>query len=249
MRRPIILAIALCAVVLGTASLAVEVAGAGDAGTPHYPDLQTLPPSDVRVQRDRVTGTRELRFSNTVANLGPGRLEVLPVNYSGTGITEAYQRVYTDDVSGAWSILDTIHAGTFECHASHGHWHFEGFALYELRSAASDGTIGDQVVASSEKISFCMMDTTRVSSSIQHSSNKTYSTCTRDEAQGISVGWADTYSWRLAGQSLDITNVPNGVYWLVSTADPEGRLLETDDGNNRGAVQVSIKGNKATVLR
>ena len=249
MRRPIILAVALCAVALGTASLSADGAGAGDAGSPHYPDLQTLPPSDVRVQRDRVTGTRELRFSNTVANLGQGRLEVMPVNYASTGVTEAYQRVYTHDVSGAWSILDTVHAGTFEFHTSHGHWHFQGFALYELRGVAADGSIGDQVVASSEKISFCMMDTTRVSSAIQHSSNKTYSTCTRDEAQGISVGWADTYSWRLAGQSLDITNVPNGVYWLVSTADPDSRLLETDDSNNRGAVQVSIKGNKVTVLK
>jgi len=88
-----------------------------------------------------------------------------------------------------------------------------------------------------------------VASTLQHASPKTYSACTRDQAQGISVGWADTYGWRLAGQSIDVSSVPDGTYWLVSTADPEGRLLETDDGNNTAAIRVAIKGNKATVLK
>src|SRR6266545_5129327 len=51
-----------------------------DAGTTHYPDLQTLPPSDVTIETDATTGRKLLRFSNTIANEGKGRLEVVPVN-------------------------------------------------------------------------------------------------------------------------------------------------------------------------
>ena len=239
----------ITALLLAACSLAVSAAQAGDAGTPHYPDLQTLAPTDVHIQKDRSTGTRFLRFSNTVANLGQGRLEVMPINNAATGLTDAYQRVYTHNASGVWLIQNTVYAGTFAFHPEHGHWHFEGFALYELRGVAADGSIGTQVFGSSGKVSFCMLDTTRVTSTIEHSSPKTYSTCPRDQTQGISVGWADTYGWRLAGQSIDVSNVPDGTYWLVSTADPEDRLLETNDSNNAAAIRVAIKGNRATVLK
>jgi len=239
----------ITALLLAACSLAVSAAQAGDADTPHYPDLQTLAPADVHIQKERSTGARYLRFSNTIANLGQGPLEVMPINNAATGLTDAYQRVYTHNASGAWLIQNTVQAGTFAFHPAHGHWHFEGFALYELRGVGSDGTIGATVYGSSSKVSFCMIDTTRVSSTLQHASPKTYSACARDQVQGISVGWADTYGWRLAGQSIDVSNVPDGTYWLVSTADPEGRLLETSDTNNTAAIRVAIKGNKATVLK
>ena len=239
----------ITALLLAASSLVVSAAQAGDAGTPHYPDLQTLVPTDVHIQKERSTGARYLRFSNTIANLGQGRLEVMPINNAVTGLTDAYQRVYTHNASGGWLIQNTVHAGTFAFHSAHGHWHFEGFALYELRGVAPDGSIGASVHGSSSKVSFCMIDTTRVTSTLQHSSAKTYSACTRDQAQGISVGWADTYGWRLPGQSIDVSNLPDGTYWLVSTADPGGRLLETNDGNNTAAIRVVIKGNKDTALK
>jgi len=238
-----------CGFILAVTFLASTVAQAGDAGTAHYPDLQTLSPTDVHVQKNRSTGARYLRFSNTIANLGQGRLEVVPVNNALTHLTDAYQRIYTHNSSGVWLIQNSVYAGTFAFHPDHGHWHFEGFALYELRGVAADGSIGTNLYGSSAKVSFCMIDTTRVTSTLQHSSPKTYSACSRDQMQGISVGWADTYGWRLAGQSIDISNVADGTYWLVSTADPEGRLLEADDGNNTAAIRVAIKGNKATVLK
>ena len=237
------------ALLFAAGSLAVSAAQAGDPGTPHYPDLQTLSPTDIHIQKDRSTGTRLLRFSNTIANLGQGRLDVIPINNAATGLTDAYQRVYTHTAAGAWSVQNTVHAGTFAFHPAHNHWHFDEFALYELRGVAADGSIGTNVYGSSAKVSFCMMDTTRITSTIEHSSAKTYSTCPRDQVQGISVGWADAYGWRLAGQSIDVSGVPDGTYWLVSTSDPGGRLLETNDSNNTTALRVAIKGNKATVLK
>src|SRR5207253_9824049 len=74
----------------------------GPAGTPHYPDLVTLPPFDIGIEYDSGTGKKLLRFSNAVANLGEGPLDVVPVNNATTGTTEAYQRLYSHDTNGNW---------------------------------------------------------------------------------------------------------------------------------------------------
>jgi FlaG/FlaF family flagellin (archaellin) len=84
--RRVVLAIAIAALL----AAAVGSAVAGDADTVHYPDLRTLTPSDIKVQRDRATGAKLLRLSNTVANLGDGRLELRPENDPVTGTTQAY---------------------------------------------------------------------------------------------------------------------------------------------------------------
>src|SRR6266704_1311860 len=64
----------------------------GPAGTIHYPDLRTLPPSDIGIEYDPTTGQKLLRFSNAIANLGEGPLEVIPTNKATTATTDAYQR-------------------------------------------------------------------------------------------------------------------------------------------------------------
>ena len=53
---------------------------AAPANTEHLPDLQTLKPSDLAI--DTSGGVKNLRFSNTVVNLGAGRLELRPSNPS-----------------------------------------------------------------------------------------------------------------------------------------------------------------------
>jgi hypothetical protein len=240
---------ALAVLLLAPAFALAAVAQAGDAGTPHNPDLQTLKPSDIHLQRDRATGQKLLRFSNTIANLGQGPLELRPVNNAANGTTDAYQRVYTHDAGGDWSPYSETQVGTFAFHPAHNHWHFGSFATYELRNVAPDGGIGSTVYAISDKVSFCVIDITSVDPSLEHASGSTYLGCSQNGVQGLSVGWADVYTWSLAGQSLDVTNIANGTYWLVSTADPENLVAETNDGNNAGAVKVQLKGNTAKVVR
>src|SRR5436305_265147 len=82
------------------------------------------------------------------------------------------------------------------------------------------------VLSSSQKVSFCLTDYAQVNSSLEHSATATYIPCEQTDPQGISVGWADVYDWDLEGQSLDITGLPDGDYWLVSTADPDNLLNE-----------------------
>src|SRR5712692_69409 len=86
-RRLIVLFAVSCLTFEGVVNIAV----ANPAGTIHYPDLQTLPPSDVGIYHDQSTGKKLLRFSNTIANLGEGPLTLIPKSNSAKGGTDAYQ--------------------------------------------------------------------------------------------------------------------------------------------------------------
>ena len=216
---------------------------AGPPGTIHYPDLQTMPPTDVGIEYDRATGHKFLRFSNTIANLGEGPLEVIPTNNAATATTDAYQRLYSHDESGNWYVASTVYVGTFVFHPQHNHWHFEDFARYELHDVAPDGFLGSAVLSSSQKVSFCLTDYALIDSSLEHAAKETYIPCEQTDPQGISVGWADAYVWNLEGQTLDITGLPDGDYWLVSTTDPDDLLNEGGgafERNNTSSVKVQI---------
>lgn len=228
-----------------------ENARANDPDTIHYPDLQTLAPYNLILDRDH--GRTLLRFSNTVANRGRGPLEVFPVNNATDGTTDAYQRLYSHDAFGNGYVVATRFVGKFVFHPEHNHWHFDDFALYQLRNVAPDGSMGSAVLASSGKVTFCITDNTQIDLTIEHAAPQTYTACGVELPQGLSVGWGDTYAYYLAGQSLDITGLPNGIYWLVSLADPDNVLEEgggAAEANNAGAVKFQIlPGKKIKILQ
>jgi hypothetical protein len=56
------------------------------------------------------------------------------------------------------------------------------------------------------------------------------------------VGWGDTYVQSIAGQSFDITKVPNGTYYIEITANPLGVLHETSTGNDVSLRKVILGG-------
>jgi hypothetical protein len=179
-------------------------------------------------------------------------MELVPHNNEANGTTDAYQILYSHDADGEWYEVSSTQVGTFILHPQHDHWHFEDFARYELRNATSNGSIGDTVLAVNSKVSFCLMDSGPVNSGLEHAGTQTYLECNQMDPQGISVGWADVYSWNLFGQSLDITGLPNGDYWVVSTADPDNLINEgggREESNNTAAVKIRIKGSKVSVRR
>lgn len=225
-----------------------NLASAYTAGQEHYPDLQTLKPSEIRITRScSLWGLgsckKTLRFSNVAWNSGNGRLEMRPQNNSSTGKTTAYQRIYSHDASGSWYFVRERAAGEFSYHASHSHWHFEGFANYSLVTAnASDTVIRGTTKRSSQKTTFCVIDTNRISGSLEHAESQRYTKCGQSDWTGLSVGWGDRYGWDLPGQEIDVTGQPDGYYWLVSTVDFQQRLLETNDANNCAAAKIEIRG-------
>lgn len=118
----------------------------------------------------------------------------------------------------------------FEFSPCHGHYHYSGFANYELRT--TDG----RVVTRGRKQAYCMEDSFRARSGPALACTNRY-TC---EAQGIQAGWADLYGNDLDCQWIDITEVPPGQYLLAVTLNPTRTFQELSFDNNTTVVPVTI---------
>ncbi|KYG06111.1 lysyl oxidase family protein [Sorangium cellulosum] len=117
----------------------------------------------------------------------------------------------------------------FEYSACHGHYHFEGYARYELL----DGT--GAVVATGHKQAFCLLDSSPVGIPGSPSTSRFH--C---GFQGIQRGWSDVYTSGLDCQWVDITGVSPGDYFLRITINADRTLPESDYGNNTIEVPVTI---------
>ena len=163
---------------------------------------------------------------------------------------EAFQRIFGDaDGDGTFTRgIDTVlgrrFAGCSVFHIEHDHWHFEEFARYRLVKPSTG-----RLVASSEKVSFCVRDSIRFDAALPGSpSAPHYGACTQDSVTGLSIGWADYYGSTLPGQELDIRGLPDGRYCLRNEADPADRLDESDEENNGRSTLVRIRGREARNL-
>ena len=180
------------------------------------------------------SGRRCLRFATTTANLGTGTLELW--GGSGSGSQQpVYQRVFRDDGT-SWNRL----AGNFEYHPAHGHMHFDDWTNFRLRIVTAGNGVGD-IVAEGEKQSFCIIETTVYDSSMPGFNNPNWGpySCSATK-QGTRPGRADTYGATLTGQYIDLTGVPDGVYWLEGVVDPLQNVLELDETNNTTRIMVNI---------
>ena len=136
----------------------------------------------------------------------------------------------------------TLRPDLFTYSPCHRHYHFNGYASYELLGQPGN------VLVTGRKQAFCLEDFELYS----QTAGPAKFTC---GYQGISVGWADTYGSYLDGQWLDITGITPGLYRLrviinpynVVSPRPPGytdaaaaALTESNYTNNTAIVQVSI---------
>src|SRR4051812_24945843 len=139
--------LALAAGITALALAAAPTAGAAPAGTTHYPDLQTIIPTN---SFSIVNGTagREFRYTHLVYSAGPGPLEVQPSYNGASGNYTGEQLFFTHDSAGAWSLASTRKVpDAFVFHAAHGHFHFP-LASFGLYAVAADGGLGAAVTMS-----------------------------------------------------------------------------------------------------
>ena len=59
----------------------------------------------------------------------------------------------------------------------------------------------------------------------------------------LDVGSGDTYTQDRPGQSFEITDLPNGTYWIETLANPDNKLAELNHNNN-GSVRKIVLGGK-----
>ena len=92
------------------------------------------------------------------------------------------------------------------------------------------------------EVGFCLMDIKPVDGARPHAAAApAYAGC-RADVQGISVGYGDEYVAQLFEQDLDITNLPDGNYALVTVANPDREIDEVRYGNNTAVVMIALRG-------
>lgn len=193
------------------------------------PDLTPWASQSLGFLYDWTIQGNDLRLTSAIANVGEGALELSGGEIVGE-IQQVYQRLYNADGSFA-----DVLAGTFIYHIEHDHIHFEEFAEFRLRAVTSGGGVGD-IVAAGDKVSFCLLDVERYDTAGPATPH--YLSC--GQVQGISPGWADVYTRGLPGQSIEITNVSDGEYWLEVVADPLNHIVESDETNNVTRILISL---------
>lgn len=173
-------------------------------------------------------GRRLMRVTTGTPNVGAGPLELQGSSQS----PDVQQRIYRSDGS-----TYTRYAGTFTFHPEHGHIHFDSFMQFRLRRVGPDNTVGE-IVGTGAKMSFAIIDLATYDRTLPGSpASGRYG---GGLLQGISVGYTDIYDQGITGQHIDITNIPDGTYWLEAEVDPENRILESNENNNFGRILVTI---------
>jgi hypothetical protein len=190
-----------------------------------------------------------LRFSNGIANTGPGpwALRPEPPLSDATDTVSAVQELrdanayykcgeQPKQVTECYNVISEKVAGTFEFHPAHNHWHIGDVALFEVRRGSPTGPI---VGGNSIKTTFCLIDWYKLADN-SPTAERVFFDC-YTSFQGISSGWVDQYHQSTEGQQLDLTGVPNADdYYLVSTANYAGIFTEADSTNNTAWVKFRL---------
>jgi hypothetical protein len=148
----------------------------------------------------------------------------------------------------------SAHPEFFEWGVCHRHYHFREYADYRLwtqdayaswiaaRGARPGSTAADVLAAepslatglvAGHKQGFCVIDIVAPAPGL----TPRYGHC---GDQGLSVGWADRYSYFLDGQWIDVTGRPVGFYILEVEVNAERLFEESDYANNAASTVVDV---------
>jgi hypothetical protein len=215
------------------------------------PDLVTLPPYHLRVIVDRSANRKILRFTNAIANLGEGPLELRGMHDHASGEVAVEQYIYLEDRS-----VLTAPVGVFHFHDIHNHWHWDGFSLYEVWSVITPSGELDELLYSSDKVGYCLRDDaladplwTEAAEILGENTaaERTYLSC-GVRRQGLSTGWTDVYAHNTPGQYVDISGLDDGTYVLRSVTDPYNIIYEASNEHNEYRLYFQLEGDRVTVL-
>jgi Lysyl oxidase len=235
-RRVVVLAgLALAGGAALAAAPGSDAAKAPPAPAPVYPNVVEEIPSHLGIQNDH---QREwLRFSTTHINLGPGNLQIrgggqiAPCTLDGVAYDQC--TVATQEVLDANGNVALTHpAGVSFFHPEHNHWHQSGVAEFKLMRG--NPVTGTQM-AVGVKITFCFVDVefTGLTGTEKKQLPRTYWECNGD-LQGLAAGWGDEYHQSTPLQELEVTNFPQGDYYLTHEADPDNHWLEGPTATSPG---------------
>ncbi len=205
-----------------------------------FPDLIALPAWQIATHNEN--GRDLLDFAATVYNGGPGPLVAEGFRRGSTPVMTAYQFFYNGTKQVASRRVGTMR---YDARPTHMHWHFKDFARYDLVDSHQ------HALRTSGKEAFCLAPTDAIDllqpGAVVNPGDGNLATACGDVTsiwvrEVLASGWGDTYSQQRAGQSIDITGLPNGTYWIRVTANPAKRLYETTRRNNVSLRRVILGG-------
>jgi lysyl oxidase len=203
------------------------------------PDLIALPSWGISVAR---RGSRDfLTFGANVWTGGASSLVVEGFRRPNSDTMDAYQYFYKDGEVVGRSATGTLE---YDRRRGHQHWHFQQFVAYRLLSADQSEAV------KSRKEAFCLAATDPIDLSLPgadwNAETGLTTACGTSNSiwvrETLPIGWGDTYFRGLPGQSFNITDLPNGTYYIEVHANPLGLLHEQDTANNIQLREVILKG-------
>lgn len=242
MRGGLLAGVLALVVLFGT----LAAAGAAEEDL-HLPNLVPLPPFNITNGTVDGGGGPAVRFAFAPANRSEHPFDIMAEVSTGE-FAPAYQCV-------KWLAPrvceERREVGEIVWHQPHGHYHFEDYGRYELRRLDEDGTpdFDDEgLLVSSEKISFCLIDSDR---DANYDAGPLYAApfylgCfVRAGSMGVSPGWVDIYSPSRPGQMLPLADVADGRYAIVAHLDPSGRLFDADPTDNMAYTVIDVRNRRA----
>lgn len=224
----------------GTFEVTESPRGTVDSPAPWLPDLIVDMENSGGLRHAFLEGDI-LRFGQASPNVGDGPLRLVGADDNGDGTQQVVQRIFNDQ----GGFTDRL-AGNFSFHPEHNHIHFNGFAVYSLRTVLPDQNndgipdVGD-VVRGGAKTSFCLVNVQRYFTNPPlPNADPDGSGFGCDVQQEISVGWEDIYGAGTEGQEINVAGLEPGDYWLEATVDPDNHFIEKDETNNTGRILIHL---------
>lgn len=200
-------------------------------GSPVLPDLVPEPPDVLQMMRDE-QGRWSIRFTSVLVNVGEGDFALKGTRAGGGWDVE---QVLTYSESGAELVpVDPTMAWGGD---GHEHWHVARVASYRLEPAVeeSGAALGPEG-REDAKIGFCFYDFGQELDRGPGEARFEREGCGKEDSEsflmGLSPGWGDKYIFSLPGQSIDVSDVPDGAYRLWAQADEKGWFREATRDNN-----------------
>ncbi|HEY5154977.1 MAG TPA: Ig-like domain-containing protein, partial [Acidimicrobiales bacterium] len=235
---------------LGLVPAAVEQPTSAADPVIAYPNLRVLvPASSISIAQPTVS-TRTLNFAHITWNAGAGPYEMRPTLNPATGVATATQALYTLTGPSTWSFVRTVPIVKPMVWDPPSDYRFPltGFGLYQV---AAGGGLG-ALISTSPKVDYCITPDKFVGGvpNTAPTASPPVSNCTNPNgALGLSVGWGDQYDYNDAGNNIDISNLPNGTYWLRAQADPGNYIAQQGPNQSITDTKLTISGTTVTVVQ